>query len=105
MKLVMLESPFAGEVEENIEYARKCMAHSLSLGEAPIASHLIYTQKGILDDDIQAERDKGIAAGLYWGHQADMIAVYTDRGISGGMQQAIDHYSALGKAIEFRQIL
>ena len=40
MKLVILESPYAGDVEANVEYARACVRDSLSRGEAPIASHL-----------------------------------------------------------------
>lgn len=105
MELVIIESPFAGDIERNVEYARKCMAHSLSIGEAPIASHLIYTQEGVLDDDKPEERKKGIAAGFFWGTKANIIAVYTDLGISAGMQDAVDFYSKLGKMIEFRQIL
>jgi hypothetical protein len=50
MKKVIIESPFAGDVKKNIEYARKCMRDSLLRGEAPLASHLLYTQDGILDD-------------------------------------------------------
>lgn len=32
------------------------MATSLKRGEAPIASHLLYTQPGILNDDIPDQR-------------------------------------------------
>ena len=45
---VILESPYAGDIERNIDYARKCLRHSLLLGESPIASHLLYTQIGVL---------------------------------------------------------
>lgn len=50
MMRVVVESPFAGDIQKNIEYARKCMADCLKRGEAPFASHLLYTQDGILDD-------------------------------------------------------
>lgn len=53
MKRVILESPYAGDVERNLTYARECVRDSLSRGEAPIASHLLYTQEGILKDEIQ----------------------------------------------------
>lgn len=56
MKLVIIESPFAGNVRENILYARMAVRDSLLRGEAPIASHLLYTQEGILNDDIKEER-------------------------------------------------
>ena len=35
--LVVLESPYAGDVEENIEYARECVKDSLK-GEKEFAS-------------------------------------------------------------------
>jgi len=71
MRKVVLESPFAGNVETNIKYARRAMKHALDLGEAPYASHLLFTQEGILDDNIQEERNKGIEAGLIWGSCAE----------------------------------
>ncbi len=61
--LVILESPFAGDVEKNLEYARKCMRDCFMRGEFPFASHLLYTQDGILDDDLLEERKLGISAG------------------------------------------
>ncbi|MEX3764409.1 DUF7768 domain-containing protein [Paraburkholderia phenoliruptrix] len=104
MKLVILESPFAGDVEANIEYARACLRDSLMRGEAPIASHLLYTQPGVLNDDIPAERQHGIDAGLSWRHVSDGTVVYTDRGISKGMQYGIDAAYAAGKPVEFRTL-
>ena len=43
MRFVIIESPYAGNVEENEEYARKCLRDCLMRGEAPFASHLLYT--------------------------------------------------------------
>jgi len=103
-RLVILESPFAGEVEANIAYARRCVRDSLSRGEAPIASHLLYTQPGILNDDIPFERKWGIDAGLAWGRVAEMTVVYTDRGISKGMSYGIKAAETAGRPIEYRQI-
>ena len=47
MVRVILESPYAGDIERNVKYARMAVRDSLSRGEAPIASHLLYTQEGI----------------------------------------------------------
>jgi hypothetical protein len=80
MKLVILESPYAGDVEANTAYARACVRDSLSRGEAPLASHLLYTQPGILRDDVPEERQRGIEAGLAWAGQADATVVYVARG-------------------------
>lgn len=104
MKLVIIESPFAGDVEANIEYARRCVKDSLSRGEAPIASHLLYTQPGILDDDIPEERQWGIDAGLEWRRVADITAVYSDRGVTKGMEYGIALAEEEGNPVEYRNI-
>ncbi len=108
MHRVILESPFAAdtaqELQANIEYARKCVRDSLSRGEAPIASHLLYTQEGILDDTIPQEREWGINAGLAWKAVADASVVYTDRGISKGMEYGIAAAKKAGLTVEMRSI-
>jgi len=80
------------------------VADSLSRGEAPIASHLLYTQPGILDDNIPEERKKGIESGLAWQRVADLIAVYTDFGISSGMWEGIQKAKMNEIEIEYRMI-
>jgi hypothetical protein len=105
MRLVILESPYAGDIEANIAYARACVRDSLSRGEAPIASHLLYTQPGILRDEIPAERQWGIDAGLAWRSVSHGTVVYTDRGTSRGMEYGIAAAIAAGKSVEYRSIL
>lgn len=102
--LVILESPFAGDIEANLTYARKCMADCFKRGEAPFASHLLYTQPGILDDNIPEERALGIDAGLLWGSCAEKTVVYLDRGVSRGMKYGIKNAKAAGRPIEYRFI-
>lgn len=104
MRRVILESPFAGEVEKNIEYARRCVRDSLSRGEAPLASHLLYTQPGILDDNVPSERQWGIDAGLEWGAQAEATVVYIDRGVSRGMRYGVENARKAGRPIEIRSL-
>lgn len=104
MRLVIVESPFAGGVEANIRYARRCVRDSLLRGEAPIASHLLYTQNGILNDDIPEERKHGIDAGLAWRAVAQASVVYTDRGISTGMKYGIAAAEAANIPVEYRSI-
>lgn len=102
MKFVLLESPFAGNVERNKEYAIKAMRDSLLRGEAPFASHLLYTQA--LDDTIPEERAIGISAGLEIGKYATMTVVYTDLGISSGMEYGIQRAKDENRAIEYRSL-
>lgn len=101
---VIIESPFAGNIKENIKYARACMKDSFDRGEYPFASHLLYTQDGILDDNIPEERERGIQAGFEWGKDVDIVAVYTDLGISNGMKYGIDYAENRGAKIEYRTI-
>ena len=105
MEPVIIESPYAGNVESNLEYARKCIKHSLSLGEAPLASHLLYTQKGVLDDTVAEEREQGIQAGFAWANLAKKHVFYIDKGLSKGMEEALKYAIDSGHIVEFREIL
>lgn len=102
MKKVLIESPFKGDRKRNLKYAFECFKDSFKRNEAPYASHLLYTQ--MLDDDIQEERDLGIKMGLEWGKCADKTVVYTDHGISSGMEYGIKEAKRVGRLIEYRSL-
>lgn len=102
MKLVIVESPYAGCVEDNTRYARQCLWDCLHRGESPFASHLLYTQ--VLDDLETDERWAGINAGMAWLRRADFVAAYTDRGISGGMAHGIQTARDNGIHVTFRSL-
>jgi hypothetical protein len=108
---VMLESPlagygtpYAGQTIGNTRYARACVRDSLTRGEAPFASHLIYAQPGVLNDKNESEREYGITAGHAWLAMAMALVVYKDRGISNGMKRAINIAEAMDKPIEYREL-
>lgn len=101
----LLESPYAGDVERNVIYARLAMRDMLLRGEAPFASHLLYTQEGVLDDDDQDERAMGIEAGLIWGGAAKHSAFYTDFGMSRGMRYGAERARAENRPLFFREVL
>lgn len=104
MKCVIVESPYAGDVETNVRYARACLRDCLLRGEAPFASHLLYTQDGILDDDDPDERALGIKAGLTIGGHFKKTVVYVDLGMSGGMWQGIKNAEECDREIEIRNL-
>lgn len=104
MRLVIVESPYAGDIEKNVAYARAAVRDALSRGEAPIASHLLYTQPGVLRDEVPQERQWGIDAGVAWGSVAAATVVYTDLGVSRGMRYGIDNAKLAGRPIEIRTI-
>ncbi|HYT46331.1 MAG TPA: hypothetical protein VEP90_28635 [Methylomirabilota bacterium] len=109
MRKVIIESPFMRNKtrtqEQHEHYARLAVRDAVLRGEAPIASHLLLTQKGILNDDVPEERTLGIEAGLAWMDCAEASIFYTDCGWSSGMIAALKRCQAKeGYLIEFRSI-
>lgn len=127
MRRVIIESPFAPREEDivrmsrgtltssreqaykilvnrNIRYARACMRDCLLRGEAPYASHLLYTQEGVLDDQVASERKLGIEAGFAYREVAELTCVYTDLWMSGGMNYGIEDAREKGREVEFREL-
>ena len=106
--LVQLESPFAGKTaqaaKDNILYGRAALRDMLLRGEAPFASHLLYAQPFVLDDNDPAERRLGMEAGFAFLAVVDYVAVYTDRGISPGMEAGIARAQARGLQIHHRSL-
>jgi hypothetical protein len=100
MDFVIIESPYAGDVETNAEYARACLRNALTRGDAPFASHLLYTQ--VLADRIPAERGAGLIAAMAVLKRADKVAVYFDRGITPGMRLAIKTAGEVGVPVVYR---
>jgi hypothetical protein len=104
MKRVVIESPFAGDRPTNLAYLRRAMCDCIKRGEAPFASHALYTQEGVLEDDIPAERKLGIEAGFAWAGVAQLVAVYEDLGITPGMRFGIERHTNAGLSIEYRKV-
>jgi hypothetical protein len=107
-ELVIIESPFAKNEEhseeEHVTYARRCMHDCLLRGEAPFASHLLYTQPNVLDDSIPEERELGMKAGFAYRNAIKKTVVYEDYGISRGMKEGVDNAKAHLCEVERRKI-
>lgn len=104
---MIIETPYAARpgrtVEANLEYARLCCLDSISRGEAPFASHLLYTQ--FLDDTIREQRFLGMLCGFNWIVTAEATIVYEDYGVSQGMLQGIEMAEKAGVPIERRRLI
>jgi len=101
---VVVESPYAGDIERNLRYVRACMRDCLLRGEAPYASHALYTQPGVLRDEVPEERQHGIEAGFAFRPLMKKTVVYTDLGYSTGMKYGIKHAEEIGHPIEYRTL-
>lgn len=104
MRRVIIESPYAGDIPRNLAYVRAAMRDCLLRGEAPFASHALYTQDGVLEDLLPEQRALGIAAGFAWRGTADTTVFYTDLGYSAGMLEARLDCQARGLPFETRSI-
>jgi len=106
MLRVVIESPLGSSDPEiyaaNVAYARLCMLDSIKRGESPYASHLLYTQ--VLDDQNLEQRELGIEAGLAWSEVAELAAIYTDHGMTAGMQRGIKRHRENGVRVERRTL-
>jgi hypothetical protein len=100
---VILCSPYAGDVEGNVSFAKQAMLDSIKRGEAPLASHLLYTQ--VLDDRAKDERAAGLAMEQSWLVSAARVVVYYERGISRGMAEAVNAAERMRIPVEYRAIL
>jgi len=105
VRIVVVESPFAGDVPRNLRYLRAALRDCIvNHGEAPYASHAIYTQPGVLDDGVPQDRTLGMESGFAYKAVAACTVVYTDLGISPGMQAGIDASMTKGYKYEFRTL-
>lgn len=100
--IVIVESPFAGDMTSNRQYAIEACADCFRRGEIPFASHLLYSQ--ILDELKPEEREQGITAGYEFWPLATKVMFYTDLGMSSGMERARKRAQELGMPIEGRLI-
>ena len=101
--IVIVESPFAGDMEQNRIYAIAACADCFRRGELPFASHLLYPQ--ILNELDAKQREQGITAGYAFWPLARKIVFYTDNGWSEGMTRAKQRVDNLGYIWEERQLV
>jgi hypothetical protein len=103
LPLVVVESPLKGLHRHIAEsYAEAACWDCMTRGEAPFASHLIYTR--YLDDNNPESRQIGMHCGRAWIRAVDYMVVYTDLGVSEGMAIAVGIAEKLKKIVEFRTL-
>ena len=104
---VVIESPYAAKTEEGIDmneaYAELAMHDCLvNHNESPYASHLLYTRRFVLRDEVPADRKLGIEAGFYWRDVSEKTVFYHDLGMTQGMSQGVEDCVKKGKSWEAR---
>lgn len=102
---VIVESPYAGDITRNAGYLNAALRDCLTRGEAPFASHGLYTREGVLNDQSPIERELGIDAGFSWRQFAAYTVFYIDHGWSAGMRLAEQHCKELARNIHTRMLI
>ncbi len=82
-KLVYIASPLSGDIEHNLDLARRACRYAMTQGVIPFAPHLLYTQ--MLDDRDPVERQLGIDMGSQILSLCEELWLCGDR-ISTGME-------------------
>lgn len=85
--LVYICSPYGGDVESNVEKARKFCRFALDNGQIPLAPHLFFPQ--FMEDSDAEERELALFMDIILMGKCDEVWVLMDC-ISSGMQAEID---------------
>lgn len=96
--MVYIASPYAGDVENNIAFAKAACRYAMEQGCTPVAVHLIYPQ--LLNDLIPEERELGIQMGLRVLRACDELWICGDR-VSQGMQAEYQEAKKLGIPVRY----
>lgn len=91
-KLIYIASPYAGDVEANVAFAKMACRFAIDQGHTPIAVHLHYPQ--MLDDGDPAERELGLRLGHRVLRACDELWAFGDR-LSAGMKREIEEAKTL----------
>lgn len=99
--LVAIESPYAGNIEENTKFAQKCCRFAFEQGYNPFAMHLFFPQ--FLNEHAPEERAAGIQCGLAWTLLAEehWYCLREGENLSKGMILSFNKYSDKAKILRF----
>ena len=97
-ELIYIASPYAGDVEKNIEFARAACRYCIEWGHTPIAVHLLYPQ--ILNDSDPAQRETGLALGRNILERCDAVWMCGNE-TSPGMKAELELAKELNKPVQF----
>lgn len=96
-KVIYIASPYAGEIEKNVQFAKDSCHYAMEQGHTPVAVHLLYTQ--FLQDHIPNERTAGLRMGHHVLSKCDELWICGNR-ISNGMAAEIEKAKELGIPIK-----
>jgi len=96
--LVYICSPYSGDVQANVELARKICGFAVGAGKIPFAPHLHYPQ--FMDDADPDQRELAMFFNRILLAHCEAVWVYADH-VSTGMLQELDWAHALGLPVKY----
>lgn len=97
--LVFICSPYAGDVEHNVEATRKYCKFAVANNAIPVAPHLLYPQ--ILDDTDPQERNLGLFFGKVLMDKCLEVWIFSDGEYTPGMKAEYEHAVRKGRKIRY----
>lgn len=91
-KLVYIISPYSGEMDKNIAFAKDVCRYAVAQNCIPLAPHLLYIQ--IFDNSVPENRDAGIRMGLR------VLEVCDELWVCGELSQDVLMETAYAKCLE-----
>ena len=85
MKKVYICAPLGGDIQGNLEKAKRYTEYALKCGTAPVVPHFYAL---CLNDDIPSEREIGLSAGMSLLWFCDELWIFGDE-ITSGMESEI----------------
>jgi hypothetical protein len=111
--MVMLETPYSGNVDRNLRYLMLCGFDAYARGEMPVATHAFmtthpaalhyYVSDYAKEWDVYS-REEAIARGQVLRRRCDLTVVYADLGMSTGMKAAVHYCQQHGLPYEVRHL-
>lgn len=105
-QLIFVCSPFRATAKnglaKHIDYAKAACRQVFEEGDHPFAPHLLYPS--FLNDHSPADRERGIAAGLTILSACDALYVFTELGVSAGMEEEISFAGQRAIPVVFRNL-
>ncbi|MGL4792077.1 MAG: DUF4406 domain-containing protein [Anaerotignaceae bacterium] len=92
MKIIYVASPYAGDIEKNIEFAKRGCVFVKEQGHTFFCPHLLYPT--ILNENIPQERQLGLDMGIAMLKCCDELWCFGER-ISQGMANEIEQAQSL----------
>lgn len=105
LQMIYVASKLKGDIEANIEKAKKYCKFVHDKGLMPVASHIMYPAIGF-NDEVEAEREKCRLYGMYLLAVCDALYCFIENDeISDGMRAEIDTAKKLNIPIKYFRVL